>query len=424
MAQRVRQTDPTRVTAETVLGDAHLAMNSDPAFLNSACRGALLVSLASLAMAACAAPVDPGDASDSSVLTDGNAMDATYADVTIDTRPPVYDPYYDPAMRSPDTAITAPSERWTWVSFPDAVCANGQPTGIGVNLTTRSTRVMFFMMGGGACWDAATCYVVGSADHVRSGYTEAMFNSDSTTHGNLAMFDRANVNNPFRDYSWVFIPYCTGDVHSGNRIRFYNNDGGVIPTFFVGGRNMEVYLRRLVPTFAGADRVILSGSSAGGFGAAFNWDRVQQAFGTTRVDVLDDSGPPLDGTRYAMWVSTWNSSLPPGCADCATSPSAIVDYYATRYGTGHRFGLLSYDQDNTIAGFYGITTTQFQTQLRALTAAKLDPNPWIHYFYLTGTRHTMLGSGLSTVMGADGTTLSQFITQMLTDDPAWHSVHP
>ncbi len=374
-----------------------------------------------LALAACGPVANLSDATtDGDVATSSDASDATSA---ADTNTGPYDPYFDPAMHSPSTPITAPSEEWTWVPFGDAVCGNGESTGIGVNLTTRSNRVLIFMMGGGACWDQATCYVVQSAANLTDGYTATDFAHDTTVSASTTLFDRSDARNPFRDYNWVFVPYCTGDVHTGNMRRSYVYNGTPQPTFFMGGRNMSVYLRRIVPTFASADRVILSGASAGGFGAALNWERVQTAFGATRVDLLDDSGPPIDNSRYHQWVSTWNTEFPTGCTECANTATAALTYYTARYATGHRFALLSYEQDATIAGFYGFTGAQFETGLYGIAHDFFDPNPWIHYFFLPGSDHVLIG-GLATTTGADGTTLSQFINQMVTDDPAWHSVHP
>jgi hypothetical protein len=50
---------------------------------------------------------------------------------------------------------------------------------------------------------------------------------------------------------------------------------------------MAAYLKRIVPTFPDPSRVILSGSSAGGYGALANWWQTQQAFGDVRVDLID-----------------------------------------------------------------------------------------------------------------------------------------
>src|SRR5690349_8408075 len=62
--------------------------------------------------------------------------------------------------------ISAPNETWTFVPVPDAHCGNGTSTGIGVNLTDRSNRVLIFLAGGGACWEAAAC-AAGTAVHLQ-----------------------------------------------------------------------------------------------------------------------------------------------------------------------------------------------------------------------------------------------------------------
>ncbi len=109
------------------------------------------------------------------------------------------------------------------------------------------------------------------------------------------IFDRHDTTNPLRDYSFVFIPYCTGDVHAGN-----NPVGSVSGVSgrqeFVGYRNLDVFLRRLVPTFTRATQVLLTGSSAGGFGALMNAHHVARAFKGIPVTVLDDSGPGMPST--------------------------------------------------------------------------------------------------------------------------------
>src|SRR5271154_3071426 len=55
-------------------------------------------------------------------------------------------------------SITAPDDAWTWVPFDNAFCGNGSTVGIGVNLSTTSTRVLLYLEGGGACWNELTCF--------------------------------------------------------------------------------------------------------------------------------------------------------------------------------------------------------------------------------------------------------------------------
>src|SRR5262245_15092963 len=53
--------------------------------------------------------------------------------------------------------ITAPQEQWSWVPFPNSQCANGTPAGIGINPTSKSDKLLIYLMGGGACFTGAEC---------------------------------------------------------------------------------------------------------------------------------------------------------------------------------------------------------------------------------------------------------------------------
>src|SRR5262249_16786869 len=88
------------------------------------------------------------------------------------------------------TPISAPMEQWTWVPFDNAFCANGTPTGIGVNLTDKSKRVMIYLQGGGACWDQLTCYTLQTAANFSTGYGQADFMGDVKGLLSSYFFDR------------------------------------------------------------------------------------------------------------------------------------------------------------------------------------------------------------------------------------------
>src|SRR5947207_12825137 len=96
-----------------------------------------------------------------------------------------------------------------------------------------------------------------------------------------SFFDRHDDTNPFRNDSFVFVPYCTGDVHAGSKPDA--NYGGRI-THPVGYQNMTAYLTRPVPTVSSASPGILSGARAGGFGALAKWVQNRQGCGRVRVE--------------------------------------------------------------------------------------------------------------------------------------------
>lgn len=320
-------------------------------------------------------------------------------------------------------AIVAPARTWTWVPFDDAFCANGTSTGIGINPGDAGGRVFIFLNGGGACWDEQTCYTFKTATFIESGYAKEQFDRDASGFLSQSFFNRQDASNPFRNDSFVFVPYCTGDVHAGSKP---DAQYGTHVTRHVGLQNMAAYLRRLVPTFPGASRIILSGSSAGGFGALTNWWQTQQAFGALRVDLIDDSGPPLPAPYLTesleqTWRTAWNldAAIPSGCPACADSLTAAVGFYGTRF-PGHRAALLSYTQDAIIGVFFVLPGEDVEAGLGAL-ASELAPHDIWRHLYVTGAGHTMLGTP---DVAQNGVTVRTFLTQMVNDDPAWASVEP
>lgn len=319
--------------------------------------------------------------------------------------------------------IQTPKEQWAWVPFDDAFCANGTTTGIGANLTDKSKKVVIYLMGGGACWDNLTCHVAKTAVNIDTGYGEEQFQKDAGFL-NGSLFDRNDPENPLKDASYFFVPYCTGDVHAGD-----NPDAvyGGTPTKHVGHRNMLAYLKRIVATFPSAERVVLSGSSAGGFGAGFNWWAAQKAFGDVRVDMIDDSGPPLPAPYLSdslegQWRAAWNlnSTLPEECSSCKDELSALFGFHAAALPK-NRAALLSYTKDQVIAAYFSIAQDKVAEGLGVL-AAELDGYPNTRYFYVEGNSHVLLGNpgGIS----QNGVTAKAWLTQMLADDPGWTSVKP
>ncbi len=332
---------------------------------------------------------------------------------------------FTPDASSPREAITAPADTWTWVPFPDSACGNGAPTGIGVNLHPGSHRLLIFMQGGGGCWDALTCYGARTAANLASGYGASDFASESAGLSSLMFYDRSAARNPWRDANLVYVPYCTGDIHGGDRIVEYVWAGQHHVTFHVGARNLDAFLARLTLTFPSVDRVTLSGASAGGFGAGLNWERVANAFPRARVDLIDDSGPPIrpPDARWLAIRDGWNLQFPAGCAGCRDNLEELFTYYGTRFPPPARLALLSYTNDPTISTYFGITTDQFRTELLDVAHRRIDPIANAHVFVAEGTSHVLL-TGLATLRGPGGVALLDWLTQMDSDDAAWTSVRP
>jgi pectinacetylesterase len=263
------------------------------------------------------------------------------------------------------------TEKWTWVPIAGAKCRDGSPTGIGVNLNPASDKLMIFLEGGDACFNVESC-----DDGTLSSWSETDFNDLVTTtfqptgfnfSANVGIMDRTNAENPVQDWSYVYIPYCTGDLHAGNNVATVAGvtepDGGAIQQHFLGYPNMGFYLGRIVPTFPKVSEVLLAGMSAGGFGAALNYGQVAKAFGTIPVMMLDDSGPPFEAPTLPVCLSNlfrnvWGLDKTVGAecgSDCGNASSFFLDYFkhiVTMYPNAN-FGLSDSTSDGTISAFLG-----------------------------------------------------------------------
>lgn len=372
----------------------------------------LLALLAALAAPAC------GDATSSSTdaeTSEQGASATTEGDAT-DTA--------STAGPGPGEPLTAPEEQWTWIELADTRCANGDTTGVGVNLTSRGPNVIIYLEGGGACWDEVTCYALESAAFVTTGFGQAEFAARAVDL-NGSLFNRSDPNNPLRDYSYIYVPYCTGDLHAGSNIASYGPTGA---THHVGYDNITALVERLAPTFPDAERVVLSGSSAGGYGAQYNWGRVQDHLGDVRVDLLNDCGPLLPNPYLSealegAWRSSWglDGTLPPGCEACADELGAALDYDLARL-SGGRAGLLAFADDPVVSLYFGIDSLTYKSGLDALIANTFDAHDHAQVFVVDASDHVMIGA--PSLVSQNGVVLLDWITQLLDDDPAWASVTP
>ena len=235
---------------------------------------------------------------------------------------------------------------------------NDTPTGIGVNLNPASKDVFIYLEAGNACFNTLSCAATANPN----GYDASALAKDPIL-SQITVLQRIDAN-PLKDYNLIYVPYCTGDLHAGDVA------GGTVggkPRNFHGFKNMSAYLQRIVATFPSPGRVILGGSSAGGFGATLNYDQTARAFGAAKVALLDDCGPMLtgsasDGSPYVpaclqkAFVDTWrlDKNFPKACTDCAPASGAFIEplarYLFTTY-PDRQMGLISGTDDQTISLF-------------------------------------------------------------------------
>ena len=338
----------------------------------------------------------------------------------------------------PPTLGTTPKE-WVYVPVDGARCMNGTPTGIGVNLGTSGDLVIY-LEGGGACFNDDTCSHVAHP----SGWGPDQFGANIGPY-NIGIFDRLDDANPLHDATFVFVPYCTGDVHAGMK------PDGMGGRAFVGYANVGADLDLIVPQSKDVRRVVLTGSSAGGFGALMNFERTQAAFGTTPVYLLDDSGPPL-GDAYLspclqqMFRDAWNldAVLPAECTACRQADGGglqnAVGWLADRH-PDLRLGLVTSTRDGVIRSFYGygypdcvagasgfpMPEDVFAAGVANLRDVVLANHPNFRVYSKDSGQHVWLLNEVETISprpDGSGMHLADWLADMLDPSSQWNSVAP
>jgi hypothetical protein len=186
------------------------------------------------------------------------------------------------ATTSPaDTTGSAVADR-KWkkvVPGGDCACADGSEFAYWER-RADPTKVVFFLDGGGACFDAKTCAFTGLGTGGEASYDWSIYGEDPAQEDGIFNFARAD--NPFLDYSFIYVPTCTGDVHLGDVTRAYP-ELTVEHNGFVNGTAALSYVSEHYPD---ADQVVVVGKSSGSVAAPVYGGLVSDLLPDAQVTVL------------------------------------------------------------------------------------------------------------------------------------------
>ena len=311
--------------------------------------------------------------------------------------------------------LQVPAGTWTYLPIAGTTCSDGSTAGLALNpAPSPSTDLLVYFEGGGACWDATTCFQIMSAIRIAAPYDQAAFQSELPGIEAFGPFQRTGT--PFAGATMAYVPYCTGDIHAGTAVQTYTYQSQPKTVHHTGGTNARAFANVLHATFPGATRIWLMGSSAGGYGATLQLDTFAGAWPGAEVHVLQDSALFVpDMLEASQKLAAWQPMLPAG----ATSQNDVVPALEVAYPSA-RIGLLTYDDDATLEAFEGYAKGTLAAAIDTLVAASYSSST-AHVFELAGTSHTMLGS-YATITGKDGTPLATWVSQWATGDDAWASI--
>jgi len=315
------------------------------------------------------------------------------------------------------------------------ICIAGTP----YSAFTRAgnpAKLLIMLQGGGACWQGFfRCNIFAEVQ--------------APPVPRVGIWDFDSRDNPFADYSIVYMPYCDGSVFGG--------DNDVVDTSFPGGvrrhrglRNLSAGMDLAKATFPNASRITVAGSSAGGVGAAaFAPFLVRFLYGNTvqHLTVFNDAGPIVINLAAADAVAAraadWDFAkfFPASCTACSASgqQTAIIEWRLDNDST-IREAFYETDGDATNIGFASANLPGFfdplppiipfpnglsQTQYRALILAEHGalnaafPDRYKRFIVSGDSSHTALQSSLFYSQDADGVPLNEWTDDFLVPRPFW-----
>jgi len=254
-------------------------------------------------------------------------------------------------------------DTWIKVEPPGVVCGNNSQYKFWVNYSDKSDNLLVVLEPGGACWDYESCT---GKNGIRGAANVDGLDDD---HYKLAPFispflNRFSEETPTADWNYVYIPYCTGDVHTGNTVATYTDAAGTSSIeFHHDGHHATAQITAwLDASFTHVPKLFVTGCSAGGVGSLVNYYFLRKGIRAVESGyMLDDSGPVFPSSGYSAPLHAkirvaWNidsiSSLPSSFTfeDMGTLSTALADEYpddrlaVTYFRRDYNFSLYSYER--------------------------------------------------------------------------------
>ncbi len=326
-------------------------------------------------------------------------------------------------------AVSAPAgvDGWTKHTYDTAggngpICIAGTPF-TAFSRTASADKVMVFLDGGGACWqNFYFCSIV--ADAQLPGSLPGVFSASGEGPD-------GTIENPVGDWSVVFASYCDGSVFSGdNDVVDANFPFG--PTRFHRGlRNVTAAIDLAKAIAPDASHVLITGSSAGGVGAAGNAAFLaRMAWGNNaKLMVFNDAGPiatisgdPAAPVRAADWQ--FGQFFPASCTDCSELGSATeLVKWRLANDTTVREAFYSTDGDATDRFFLGVPTQEAYRELLLTEHGPIHeafPDRYQRFIRSGDDSHTALANDRFYSVDANGVPLHEWFEHMIAKrKPKW-----
>jgi len=259
-------------------------------------------------------------------------------------------------------------------------CMNGDDYKFLLKRSPSSSNMVIFLEGGGGCWDYESCLrtsggqtnsgIVGGDNPgvaMRAGSQSSLMTSSL----------RPNYAPKFKNWTKVYLPYCTQDLALGDSYNVYEQEGNTGNKIVASQRGMTVQgavLTWLKANLEQPKQLLVTGQSAGGFGSELLYHTYRTALAPQQGYLINDAGPIMwapqaeseqdypsllahkkvtaswNAQTYLEWLESESSGLAQDQQFVSTNMGTISNFLSARW-PNDRFSLITSRKDHTISGF-------------------------------------------------------------------------
>jgi hypothetical protein len=306
----------------------------------------------------------------------------------------------------------------------ETTCSDGSPYQFVVRAANPAKLLVYFQ-GGGACFDGRTC----DPDRDPS-YTVNLSSLDPGGLNGIFAFDHPE--NPFGDSSAVIVPYCTGDVHLGDRDEVYQAPAArghashPVTVRHRGATNARAVLDWTYAHFLRPESIFVTGSSGGAIPSPFYTHEIAQRYPDARIAQLGDGAGGYRGAAASGLHDQWRLlEVLSGLEEFAQMPPREFSFeklYAAVARRHPRITFAEYDtaEDSVQLRFLrlaGVNSTRLLPLLRANYADIKESVDNFRTFLAGGDLHTILARPQFYTYAANGVRVRDWVAALAAGEP-------
>jgi hypothetical protein len=319
---------------------------------------------------------------------------------TVEEAPPPEGPYqelvdagvtrYLGTTTAIEESVEGDETTWTFAEAEGPQCLRGTPYRMATR-DTGSEDLVIFLQGGGACW-SDFCFAI------------------ETAPPGMPSLDLIRTDLPFNPVSgWnvTYLPYCDGSLFAGDA-RVDEDGDGEPDRIHAGLQNLSAALDVAKAQWPDPRRIVLAGSSGGGFGTIPAVVLVRELWPEHEILVMNDSGVGVAKQGQPWFLNQLfdefnaGSFVPESCEGCLDDGhlAPVIDWELERDPKLRVAAFSSYEDYIISQLFLQLPEGEFRGSLLGQTGLLEAHHPdRYRRFLVEGTLHTVLIGNVEGVVG-------------------------